>query len=73
VDEKQLIPSPSPVDDRLIAVLVAKLRTVSIRSRLVCWLLMFIAAYRLGMPILFAAALAGLPWLLLPPVDNVRK
>ena len=36
------------------------------RSRLVGWLLLFIFAYRVGLPVLYAAALAALPWLLLP-------
>ena len=38
------------------------------RSRLVGWLLLFIFAYRLGLPVLYAAALAALPWLLLPAI-----
>jgi hypothetical protein len=52
--------------------LFARLQVLSIRSRIVCWLLMFIAAYRLGMPILFAAALVALPWLLLKPPPAVK-
>jgi hypothetical protein len=40
------------------------------RGRLVGWLLAFICAYRLGMPILYSAALAALPWLLLPPAPD---
>jgi hypothetical protein len=69
VNEKQPTRSSFPVGARRFAVVVARLQAVSIRGRLVAWLLMFISAYRLGMPILFSAALAGLPWLLLPPVE----
>ncbi|HIJ63948.1 MAG TPA: hypothetical protein HPQ04_14750 [Rhodospirillaceae bacterium] len=36
------------------------------RIRLVVWLLLFLTAYRLGLPVLYSAALAALPWLLLP-------
>lgn len=39
---------------------------LSVRCRVVGWLLVFVAIYRLGMPILYSAALAALPWLLLP-------
>lgn len=40
--------------------------TASPRIRLVSWLLMFLCAYRVGLPILYSAALAALPWMLLP-------
>ena len=36
------------------------------RLRLVIGLLLFLCAYRLGLPVLYSAALAALPWLLLP-------
>jgi hypothetical protein len=67
VKKKPPIPSPSADDGRRFAAVIALLQAISIRGRLVAWLLMFISGYRLGMPILFSAALAGLPWLLLPP------
>ncbi|HXP97074.1 MAG TPA: hypothetical protein VN809_10210 [Telmatospirillum sp.] len=64
--------SPPTVGGHPFADLFGRLQALSIRSRIVCWLLMFISAYRLGMPILFAAALAALPWLLLksPPAGT---
>gem|GEM_PF-4196567 len=37
----------------------------SARTKLVCWLLMFLCAYRLGLPVLYSASLAALPWLLI--------
>ncbi len=66
MNEEPPIPSPSPA-----AAAIAALQAISIRGRLVAWLLMFISGYRLGLPILFSAALAGLPWLLLPPADGL--
>jgi len=38
----------------------------SARVRLVVGLLMFLCTYRLGLPVLYSATLAALPWLLLP-------
>lgn len=67
VNEKQPIQS-SPVTRRhRFGALLARLQTISTRGRVVGWLLMFVSAYRLGLPVLFSAALAGLPWLLLKP------
>jgi hypothetical protein len=51
---------------RRIADLIDRGNRMTARGRLVGWLLMFICAYRLGLPVLYAAALAALPWLLLP-------
>lgn len=62
---KKVSGAPAAVRFKL-ATLQTLLQEVSIRGRLVAWLLTFISAYRLGMPILFSAALSGLPWLLLP-------
>ncbi|PKU23437.1 hypothetical protein [Telmatospirillum siberiense] len=66
MNEKTPIPSSSFAAGRRLAGLSASLKRISIRGRVVVWLLMFISAYRLGMPILFSAALSGLPWLMLP-------
>ncbi len=66
MNDKPPIQSPFAVGTRRFAAVILRLRGVSIRGRLVAWLLMSIAAYGLGLPILFSAALAGLPWLLLP-------
>jgi len=38
-----------------------------LRGKVIGWLFLFLAAYRAGMPVLYSAALAALPWLLLPP------
>lgn len=66
MNEKPPNSSPFVAGGRLFAAVIASVRAMSVRGRVVAWLLMFISAYRLGMPILFSAALAGLPWLLLP-------
>ena len=41
-------------------------------GRVVGWLFLFIIAYRLGLPVLYAAALAALPWLLLPATKTEK-
>jgi hypothetical protein len=57
---------PGPVLHRLISAA----QRLNATGRVVAWLVMFIFAYRLGLPVLYAAALAGLPLLLLPPASS---
>ena len=59
-------PNRTGAAGRRIADLIARGTRMTARGRLVGWLLLFICAYRLGLPTLYAAALAALPWLLLP-------
>ncbi len=63
-------PMSNPSHTRATSRWLANAAGLAARSRLIGWLLLFICAYRLGLPILYAAALAALPWLLLPAVRN---
>jgi hypothetical protein len=73
VYEEQANPSSSFAGGHRLGRLLASLQAVSARGRIVCWLLMFISTYRLGLPVLFAAALSGLPWLLLKSPPAARR
>ena len=44
--------------------LIASLSSLSLRGKVVGWLFLFLIFYRSGMPVLYSAALAALPWLL---------
>lgn len=65
VNKKIEYSSSASIRQRMAAAM-RMLNGISTRGRLIAWLLTFIAAYRLGLPILFSAALSALPWLLLP-------
>lgn len=51
--------------------LVTLAANLPIRGKVIGWLFMFITAYRAGLPVLYSAALAAVPWLLLP--EKVRR
>jgi hypothetical protein len=56
-----------PADgERLLGQLAAATRYAR-RSRLLGWLVLFFAGTRMDLPPVYAAALAALPWVLLPP------
>jgi hypothetical protein len=50
--------------------LVAMAAGLPLRGKVIGWLFMFITAYRSGLPVIYSAALAAVPWLLLPPTDK---
>ena len=50
--------------------LIAQAAALPIRGKVIGWLFLFITAYRAGLPVLYSAALAAVPWLLLPPAEK---
>ena len=53
-----------------VARLVAMAAALPLRGKVIGWLFMFITAYRSGLPVIYSAALAAVPWLLLPSMDK---
>jgi len=53
-----------------VAWLVAMAAALPLRGKVIGWLFMFIIAYRSGLPVIYSAALAAVPWMLLPPADK---
>jgi hypothetical protein len=53
-----------------IARVVAIAAALPLRGKVIGWLFMFITAYRSGLPVIYSATLAAVPWLLLPPADK---
>jgi len=49
-----------------LARLIHQAASLPIRYKVIGWLFLFIIAYRAGLPVIYSAALAAVPWLLLP-------
>jgi hypothetical protein len=52
---------------------IVRASKLSGRNKLIGWLLLLFCAYRLGLPLLYAASLASLPILLLPDPPPEEK
>jgi|GEM_PF-2228880 len=66
--DKTALPLPNPLfgGARLIALAAG----LPLRGKVIGWLFMFIIAYRAGLPVIYSAALAAVPWLLLSPAKR---
>lgn len=55
-----------PLPATAFARLIDQAAALPIRYKVIGWLSLFIIAYRAGLPVIYSAALAAVPWLLLP-------
>ncbi|HVI53139.1 MAG TPA: hypothetical protein VM661_18160 [Candidatus Sulfotelmatobacter sp.] len=70
---EQTNPYPAHQSASALRRLIILADALPMRGKVIGWLFMFITAYRAGLPVIYSAALAAVPWLLLPIRDQRRK
>ncbi len=68
----RILPADAPSARRRLSGWIGRAARLRFRVRVAAWLLMSLAAERLGLPMLFSVALAALPWLLLASVTEMK-